>query len=191
MKMIFAAVNKIRIDNFENGKINKKDFTQNLAEADRIELEQIDRAVSVLIENDSDEESSYYSIFGGEILAGSDGEALIVEPFLFETADDGSFEVCDPAVYLTNDEVKDAASVLEELSEKTFRAAYDLKMKKLTKWSLFSKEKRELKENADDIYEMFWQEMTALKSFYKKAGEAGNFIVIFPMYDEEDYYDYE
>lgn len=186
MIIIFAAVGKQIIRDFENGGMDEKRFVEILAGAERIGLRQIDRAAHILA--DGDDFSEYYEIMGsGEILAGGDGEALVIDPLSFEYEDGGGFEICDPAVYMTNEEVKKAAGILSGVDETKFKDAFDLKMKKLTKWRLLNKKKKALKENAGEIFELLWNETDALKTFYRKAGDDGNCAVIFSIYEEEDF----
>ncbi|MDL2260679.1 YfbM family protein [Methanimicrococcus sp. OttesenSCG-928-J09] len=189
MILIFTAVSKQNIRDFESGSIGEAEFINILVESERIGLSQIDRAAHVLANDD--EFSEYYNIMGsGEILAGGDGEALIIDPISFEYEDDedgGGFEVCDPAVYMTNEEVKNAAAILADVDENVFREAFDSKMKKLTKWSLLNRKKKALKESADDIFELLWKELDALKQFYEKMAADGNFVVVFSIYEDEDF----
>ncbi|MBZ3935237.1 DUF1877 family protein [Methanimicrococcus blatticola] len=189
MIIFFAAVSKQNIRDFENGSIAKDRFIDILVVSDRIGLSQIDRAANILANDD--EFSEYYEIMGsGEILAGGDGNALIIDPVSFEyenEEDGGGFEVCDPAVYMTNDEVKKAAGILSEVNEATFREAFDAKMKKLTKRSFLNRKKKALKENAGDIFEMLWNELDALKKFYEKTAATENYAVIFSIYEDEDF----
>jgi len=82
MRTVFAAVKRQQIRDFENGEINSDSFLEILTKADRVDFHQVDRAVHVLANDD--EFSEYYDIMGGgEILAGENGEALIIDPSLF------------------------------------------------------------------------------------------------------------
>ncbi|MDR0767390.1 MAG: YfbM family protein [Methanosarcinales archaeon] len=186
MILIFAAVSEQQIRNFENGNIDKNQFIDVLVNADRIGLSQIDRAANVLANDD--EFSEYYEIIGaGEILAGGDGEALVIDPISFEDEDGSGFIVADPAVYMTNDEIKEAVGILESVDKEQFKDAFDFKMKKLTKRSFLSKKKQALKESAPEIFEMLWDEIEALRVFYQKASVGGNYAVVFSMYEDEDF----
>lgn len=186
MIIIFAAVGKQNIRDFENGSTEESRFIDILVNAERIGLRQIDRAAHVLANDD--EFSEYYDIMGsGEILAGGDGEALIIDPVSFEYEDGGGFEICDPAVYMTNEEVKKAAGILSAVDETVFKDAFDRRMKKLTKRSFLNKKKKALKENADEIFELLWNETDALRKFYEKAAADGNYAVVFSMYEDEDF----
>jgi len=184
MITIFAAVDKRQIEKFENGAVSKKTLTNILVKSDRIGLSQIDRALNVL--SGGDEESPYWAVFGGEVLAGGDGEALTVDPIPFEKKSSDVFEVCDPAVYQNEEEVCLISEFLEEIDEAVFKIQFDAKIKKLTKWSLFSQKKKELKENADEIFGVFWADFDRLKSFYKNI-HAYECVVIFTLYEEEDF----
>ncbi|MDV0445147.1 hypothetical protein MmiAt1_07040 [Methanimicrococcus sp. At1] len=186
MIITFAAVSCEKIRDFESGKTDSKQFINLLTESDKIGLSQIDRAANILAEDD--EFSKYWEITGaGEILAGGDGEALIIDPVSFEDGDGGGFEICNPAVYMTNEEVKEAAALLSEIDEKQFKDVFDAKMKKLTKWSFLNKNKKALKESAPEIFETFWDEVKMLRDFYQKTGDAGNCAVIFVMYEDADF----
>ncbi|WNY28061.1 hypothetical protein MmiEs2_02410 [Methanimicrococcus stummii] len=186
MIISFASVSKQNVRDFENGEIDESKFIEILAKAERIGLSQIDRAANILAGDD--EFSKYWEITGaGEILAGGNGEALIIDPVSFEDEDGGGFEICDPAVYMMNEEVKEAAALLAEIDENQFKAAFDAKMKKLTKWSFLNKNKKALKESAPEIFETFWDEVQMLRDFYQKTGDAGNCVVIFVMYEDADF----
>ena len=185
MIILFAAVDEKQIRDFENGIIDKEKMVGQITEADRIELNQIDRVFNILTEGD--EYSPYWNAFGGEILAGGDGEALLIEYISFENDEGGSFEVCDPAVYITNDDVKDVCGLLKEIDETAFKKMYDSKTKRLTKLSFISKRKRELKQNAEEIYGLFWSELDTLKKFYEKVAAEGKYIIISGFYEEEDF----
>lgn len=186
MILTFAAVSKQNIRDFENGDMDKNNFIDILVDSERIGLSQIDRAANILV--DDDEFSPYYEIMGsGEILAGGDGEALVIDPVSFEYEGGGGVEICEPAVYMTNDEIKNAAALLADIDETKFRDAFDAKMKKLTKWSLLNKKKKALKENADEIFQVLWEELDSLKTFYEKLAADGNYVVIFSIYEDEDF----
>ena len=192
MILIFASVSEQQIRRFESGEIDKSGFIDILVKADRIGLSQIDRAVNVL--SYGDEFSDYWDIIGdGEILAGGDGEALVVDPVSIEYEAEGEedgygFTVASPAVYMISDDVKRAAEILNPVSKEQFRDAFDFKMKKLTKWSFLSKKKQALKESAPEIFDTLWDEIEALKAFYQRvSGDGGNFVVVFSMYEEEDF----
>jgi len=186
MRTVFAAVKRQQIRDFENGEIGSDQILDILTKADRVDFHQVDRAVHVLANDD--EFSEYYDIMGGgEILAGENGEALIIDPVYFENENGGGSVICDPAVYMTNDEIKRAADILKEIDESKFKEIFDLRMKKLTRWSFLSKGKRELKKSAADISNYLWNEVSVLKRFYETHAENGNFIVIFIIYENEDF----
>jgi hypothetical protein len=187
MILIFASVSEQQIRHFESGEIDKSGFIDILVKSDRIGLSQIDRAVNVLAYGD--EFSDYWDIIGdGEILAGGDGEALVVDPISIEDEDEGGFTAASPAVYMMNHDIKRAAEILNPVSKEQFKDAFDFKMKKLTKWSFLSKKKQALKESAPEIFETLWDEIEAMKKFYQRASsDGGNFVVVFSMYEEEDF----
>jgi len=184
MITIFAAVEKGKIEKFENGAVSKKTFNGILVKSNRIGLPQIDRALNVLA--GGDEESPYWAVFGGDVLVGGDGEALIIDPIPFEKKSSDVFEICDPAVYQNEEEAGLISAFLEEIDEAVFKIQFDAKIKKLTRWSLFSQKKKELKENADEIFGVFWADFDRLKSFYKNI-HAYECVVIFTLYEEEDF----
>ena len=185
MIIMFAAVDESQIRDFENGIINEEAIIGRISKADRIALNQIDRVFNILTEED--EYSPYWNALGGEILAGGNGEALLIEYISFENDDGCGFEVCDPAVYITNEDVKDTCVFLKEIDEAVFKKMYDSKTKRLTNLSFLSKRKRELKQNAEEIYELFWSELSTLKTFYEKMAAEGKYIIISSFYEEEDF----
>jgi len=184
MITIFAAVEKNKIEKFETGAVSNKTFTNILVKSNRIGLTQIDRALNVLA--GGDEESPYWAVFGGDVLAGGDGKELVIDPIPFEKKSSDVFEICDPAVYQKDEEARLISEFLEEIDETVFKKQFDLKIKKLTRWNLFSQKKKELKENADEIFGVFWKDFDRLKSFYKNIN-ADEYIVIFTLYEEEDF----
>lgn len=186
MIIFFVSVTKQQINDFENGVIDGEEITKIFVKSDQIRLQEIDRVMNVLAEDD--EFSKYWDIFNsGEILAGGDGEAFLVEHIDVEFDDGDGFSICEPAVYVLNEEVKETAAFLSEIDEKQFKESFETKIKKLTKWSFLNKNKKALKETAPEIYEIFWNELETLRNFYQKVSETDNFIVIFPMYEEEDF----
>jgi len=185
MIILFAAVDEKQIRDFENGIIDKEKMVGQITEADRIELNQIDRVFNVLTEED--EYSPYWNALGGEILAGGNGEALPMEYISFEDEDGSGFEICDPTVYMTDDEVKEVCGLLKEIDEEEFKKRYDSKTKRLTKLSFLSQRKRELKQNAEEICGLFWNELDTLKKFYEKKAAEEKYIIISGFYEEEDF----
>ena len=182
----FTAVKEQMLRDFENGKINCEAFKEELMKAETIGLYQIDRAVHVFANND--EFSPYYEIWGsGEILAGGDGEALIMDPIYFENENGSECEICDPAIYMTSDEINRATDILKDVDDAGFKEMFDLRMKKLTRLSFLNKEKKELKKNADDIFKFLWSETEKLKNLYEKSAKNGDFIVIYTIYEAEDF----
>lgn len=186
MFLFFVSVEKQRLSDFENGVTDAREITQAFAKADRIRLQEIDRVVNVLARGDVF--SKYWDIFeNGNLLTGGNSESLIIDPVSFLGEDGGGFETYDPVVYVLNDDVRKIAAVLSEINEKQFKEAFDAKMKKLTKYSFLSKKKKALKEKAPEIYEHFWNEFEILRNFYQKVNETDHLIVIFSMYEEEDF----
>jgi len=184
MITIFSAIDKKQVEKFENGSIREKPFIDILTQSNQIKLSQIDRALNVLA--DGDEESPYWEVFGGEVLAGGDGEALVINTISFENEEGGSCEICDPTVYQNEEEAGMISAFLEEINETAFKKQFDTKIKKLTRWSFFNKGKKELKENADEILDVLWEEFDRLRSFYKNIN-AGEYVVIYTVYEEEDF----
>lgn len=184
MITIFIAVDPISREKFENGKMTEKAFTEKLAKSTRLPLRQIDRAISVMAQGDED--SPYWDLFGGDLLAGEGGKTLVADPNILAKGEGGPFETCDPAVFQTSDEADMVSAFLENIDEETFRRQFDERIKKLTRWRLFSRRKKELKENADEIFGIFWAEMDALKSFYKNRPD-GSSVVLATFYEEEDF----
>ena len=184
MITIFAAVEKRQIEKFESGAVHKKAFNNLLVKSNRISLFQIDRALNVLA--GGDEDSPFWAIFGGDVLTAAGGEEMTVDPIPFEKRSSGPLETCDPAVYQNEEETALISAFLEQIDEAAFRKHFDARIIKLTRWSFFSQRKRELKENADEIFDVFWGEFSRLKSFYKNI-QAGECIVIFSLYEEEDF----
>ena len=182
----FAIVKKQTLRDFENGEINCETFTEELVTAETVGLYQIDRAIHVLANDD--EFSPFYEILGGgEILAGGDGEALVIDPIYLENENDSGCVICDPAVYMTNDEIKRAVHILKDIDEAGFKKIFDSKMKKLTRLSFLNKHKRELKKNSTDIFNLLWSETETLRQFYEKPSKTGDFIVIYTLYETDDF----
>jgi len=77
--------------------------------------------------------------------------------------------------------------LLKEIDEEEFKKRYDSKTKRLTKLSFLSQRKRELKQNAEEICGLFWNELDTLKKFYEKKAAEEKYIIISGFYEEEDF----
>ena len=116
-------------------------------------------------------------ITGGEIVAGSDGEAFMPE-YLTVKEEGCQYLVSDPAVFKSAEEVQSLARLLEPFDRKIFFKKADIK--KLIKFGwLEGYDLRQVKKEAQYIIDELWKECTALKEVYRRASEQRKGMLIF------------
>jgi hypothetical protein len=120
-------------------------------------------------------------IIGGEIVAGSNGEAFIPESLTVKEADGHRYSVNDPAVFKSFKDVQTIAALLESFDQKAFCKRADIK--RLLKAGWFDGyDPRSVKKEAGYIIDELWKEFTALREIYRKALEQQKGILIFVGY---------
>jgi hypothetical protein len=129
-------------------------------------------------------------ITGGEIVAGSGGEAFMPESLTLEEADGDQYSVSDPAVFKTSKEVQTIAVLLESFDQKTFFKKADIK-KLLTSGWLDDYDPRSVKKEAAYIIDELWKEFTALRGVYRRALEQRKGMLMFAGYRGGETEDFE
>jgi len=167
------AVDIELISNFETGQIKEKEFINKLSDTITLipsdNLEIVDSIVNNYI--------SEKSIFGGEILADSKGDALVVNPLLFKDKFEKCVVICDPAIYQLNDEVKEIHHVLSLISEKDFSKIFNIK--KLIKANVFAGYcLKEIKEQEEVVLKSTFEYFKLVCELYKTASENQQCVLI-------------
>jgi len=118
-------------------------------------------------------------VYGGEIVAGSDGEAVIPECLEVTAPDGESFEICEPMVFKTNSEIRAILARLEPIDEKTFSKKASINKLVRSGWldNIVS-----AKKDSEWIKKMLWYDLETLRKAYRKAAEDGNGTVTFITY---------
>jgi hypothetical protein len=124
-------------------------------------------------------------ITGGEIVAGSDGEAFVPEYLTVKEADGYQYIVSDPAVFKSAGEVQSLAALLEPFNQKTFTGKADIKKLLKSGW-LEGYDPRTVKKEAAYIIDELWKEFTALREVYRKASEQRKGMLIFAGYQGKE-----
>jgi hypothetical protein len=127
-------------------------------------------------------------IGGGEIVAGSDGEAFMPEELIVKEADGFQYSVSDPAVFKTAREVQSIAALLESFDQKTFFKKAAIKKLLKSGW-LDGYDPRSVKKEADYIIAELWKEFILLRDVYRKASEQGKGMFMFAGYQGNDFDD--
>lgn len=192
MLVIFASVPKQAITDFENGVMDNDKFVNLLLNTEQIGLNYIDRAIQILAKED--ESSPYYDILGpSKSLTGGDGKPLDIDSVSFFTDDENEDELepGEPPIYATNDSVKASCAIMADVDEAKFKEAFDFRVEKMLKENRSAKYKKTVKEFADDVFETLWNELNLLKILYEKTALDGNYIVVFSLYEEYDFEEYD
>jgi hypothetical protein len=120
-------------------------------------------------------------IGGGEIVAGSDGEAFIPEYLTVKEADGRQYAVSDPAVFKSVGEVQSIVALLQPFDRETFFKKADIKKLLKSGW-LDGYDPRSVKKEAAYVIDELWKEFTALQEVYRKASEQGKGMFVFVGY---------
>jgi hypothetical protein len=120
-------------------------------------------------------------IAGGEIVAGSDGEAFIPEELIVKEEDGSQYYVSDPAVFKTAREVQSINALLESVDQKMFFKKADIKKLVKSGW-LEGYDPRSVKKEAAYIIGELWKEFILLKEVYRGASDQRKGMFIFVGY---------
>jgi hypothetical protein len=124
-------------------------------------------------------------ITGGEIVAGSSGEAFMPEYLTVKEADGYQYTVADPAVFKSAGEVQSIAALLEPFDRETFFRKADIKKLLKSPW-LEGYDPRSVKKEAGYIIDELWKEFTSLLDVYRRASEQREGMLIFAGYQGEE-----
>jgi hypothetical protein len=124
-------------------------------------------------------------VSGGEIVAGSDGEAFMPEELIIKEEGGFQYYVSDPAVFKTAQEVQSINTLLESFDQKTFFKKADIKKLLKSGW-LEDYNPRSVKKEADYIIAELWKEFISLREVYRKAAEQQKGMFIFVGYQGND-----
>jgi hypothetical protein len=120
----------------------------------------------------------------GEILAGSDGEALMFEWIDFETAEGAKYSMCDPAVYKNKEDLDKAVKLSLSVDRARFETGFDFR--KMESGGVFIQEDAEyVKENKTEIVSAAYEDFVKIRKLYLDAFNAGQFVIVFYLYNDE------
>jgi hypothetical protein len=177
----FLPIEEAAITAFAAGNFDEPGLMEHIrASADITPLDMTD-GLDLVLSDFGKNQALRDAITGGEIVAGSDGEAFMPEYLTVKEADGDRYSVSDPAVFKSSKEVQTIAALLESFDQKTFFKKADIKKLLKSGW-LDGYDPRSVKKEADYIIGELWKEFTDLREIYRKAMEQRKGILIFVGY---------
>jgi hypothetical protein len=184
---IFSAVDKNVVTGFEDGTVSEDTLLQILSN-EQLVLKNTFEALGMVLSNYRDE-SDFDAIGFGNILAGSDGEALIPEWFKLFT--DRIEVYSDPVMYKDSREIEEACGLMRDMDKKTFIKQFNIKklikdnlleIRRLTMPSVLLDDRKIIK-HKDEIAEKLWKDFAGLRAFYEQSARSGKWMVIYFITD--------
>ena len=161
------------ISDFEAGQIDEETLIDRLSEIDALILQESLEIIDLLVNNYDSEET----IFGGEILAGLDGNALVLNPLTFKNTEEQQIVICDPTVYQSTNEIEKIYAALSSISEEDFSKRFDIK--KLIKAGAFDGySSSDVKNSQTILLESAYENLKLVCEFYKTALENEQLVLI-------------
>jgi len=162
---LFAADYEL-IHSFETGKLDEDAFVEKLSNQEYALFNEILEIIDLIVCNYDENKS----IFGGEIIAPPNCEALIINPLLFEQENESHSIIADPAIYQTKSETEEIYSTLSNISEEDFRKRFNIK--KLIKANMFvGYDEKEIEYAKAEIEKAALEKFKQLCAFYKTASK--------------------
>jgi hypothetical protein len=187
---LFLPVEEAAITAFAGGNLDAAGLMEHIRiSADSTALEMTE-GLDLVLGDFGKNQALYNVIAGGEIVAGSGGEAFIPEYLTIQEADGYQYSVSDPAVFKSAAEVQSIAALLEPFDQKTFFRKADIKKLLKSGW-LDGYDPRSVKKEADYIIDELWKEFTALREVYRGASEQRKGMLIFVEYQGKEIDDLE
>lgn len=112
---LFFAVETSFIEDYANGTLNKDTFMQTLLQCPMLSSRYYEATLSAIAKTDEQLSSLF---FGGEIIADETGEAFVFQA-IEGTLSGLSFSMCDPALFIPPNDVKEIASTLATVQPST------------------------------------------------------------------------
>ena len=178
----FLPMKEAVIAAFAAGELDEKAMIKRICASDCIAALEMTEGLDLVLTDFGKNPDMEDVCFGGEIVAGSGGEAFMPEYLDVKQGDEYRFSVCEPMVFKSAEEVKAIDALLEPVTEKAFTKKADIKKLIKSGW-LDAYDKRSIKENAGYIIEELWKEFAALRETYRKAVEQGKGMAIFMGYE--------
>jgi hypothetical protein len=175
----FLPIGEAAIAAFAEGNFNDPELMERIR-LESTPLEMTEGLYLVLGDFDNDQ-ALYNVITGGEIVAGSGGEAFIPEYLTIKEADGYQYSVSDPAVFKSTAEVQSIAALLEPFDRETFSSKAGIEKLLESGW-LDGYDPRPVKKEADYIIDGLWKEFTVLREVYRRASEQRKGMLIFVGY---------
>jgi hypothetical protein len=171
--VVFSVVDKKHIIGFEDGTVTESELLKAAGER-RLILKSLEELIMVL---SAYREKSEFDAFGwgGNILAGPSGEALVPQWFEWEDENGGGGKICEPMVYKTGDDIKTIMELVNIVDLKMFTRNFNIK--KLLKAGGFPlRDEKSLKNHKAEILQALWHDFLNLRSFYRAAALTGKWI---------------
>lgn len=179
----FIAVEPQIIADFEKGAADKKTFINTLRKNNILSANTFEIIDFILTEGSED---SPLTIFTGEgeILAGADGEALMFEWIDFENEDGVKYSMCDPAVYKNKEDLEKAVKLSLSTERDAFKNKFNFR--KMEDAGVFISDDEEyVRDNENEIISAAYEDFTKIRKFYLDALNAGKYVILFYLYDDE------
>jgi hypothetical protein len=181
----FISIPKGEIADFEAGRIKKEDIISKFCTNEHILLDDMFEIINITLELIAPENRAV-SLVGEEIniLAGEDGEALLLETYTVTYKDGYGYEICEPAGYKTTEELQMCIDFLDTVSKREFEKAFSVK-KILKETSFILYNPASVKKQKDIICQWTYDEMIRLRDFYRRSVEKNNYVVLISVMDDD------
>jgi len=177
----FMPINETVISDFASGALDVACLMQLINGADDIAFIETSDILDIVLPCLSNSPIVDDVTCGGEIVAGSDGEAFMPEYLHAKTHTGYDVAICDPAVFKSAEETTAIANLLNSIDEPAFRQKSVIK--KLQKAKCLPKfDKPAIEEGMDYL----WDEFSTLRETYRKAAKLGAGVLIFSTYHGAD-----
>jgi hypothetical protein len=180
---VISLVDTDDILNVENGKIDAEDFIDSLIENRTTIFRGTFELIGYILSECEKFPEFDIVTDEGNIVADSDGEALIPEKFDLACDDGTFFTTGDPVIYKTEEDIRDVLSLISRIDHETFTKKFDVK--KLIRIGAFpSDEPRVVKRVQKTIRENTWKDFLVLRGIYEDAERTGKLVVVVHLCSE-------
>ncbi|MDR1536727.1 MAG: YfbM family protein [Clostridiales bacterium] len=173
----FVPLDESIISAFSSGKLDGKALMAQIGARTGIAALDDLAGLELVLTDFGKSPASSSAIGGGEIVAGSGGEAFIPE-CLAVSEPGGGYHICEPMVFKNAEEVKAIAAMLMGIDEKAFRKKADIKKLIKSGW-LAGCDRRSAKKEADYIKTTLLAQFAMLRTPYLQAAAHKNGVAIF------------
>ncbi|MDR3286366.1 MAG: hypothetical protein LBT27_02865 [Prevotellaceae bacterium] len=181
----FISLPKATIRDFEEGRINKQELIEHFCSSRHILFDEMFEVINCTLETLAPDNPAV-PLIGDliELLAGGDGEALLLETYTFADKADCGCEICEPAGYKTNLELDKCVEFMDSVSPHDFEKAFSIK-KALKETSLSLYIPKSVKNQKDLICRWAYEEMRRLRDFYNESAKREHYVVLIRAIDDD------